>query len=162
MSRTWKLLTQDSSLWRHINLSQFKSQLTDRALSSVLSKCRPYLGHLSLRGCQSLSKTGLKNVSSCRNLQDLNLSEMSQINDEAVSTICQSCPSLLYLNLSYTDSGDNLLKSLSRHCINLRFLSLAYCLDYTTQVSSCVNSSLWELCYNCLGSVVHGGREGVS
>ncbi|KAI6656364.1 F-box/LRR-repeat protein 13-like [Oopsacas minuta] len=133
VSRAWKLLTQESSLWRHINLSQFRSQVTDKALSSVLSKCRPFLGHLSIRGCYSITKVGLKNVSSCRNLQDLNLSEIPSINDEALASLCQNCPSLLYLNISYTDCGDNLLRALSRHCINLRFLSLAHCLEFTTQ-----------------------------
>ena len=132
--RTWKLLTQESSLWRHINLSQFRSQLTDRGLSSVLSKCRPYLGHLCLRGCHAVTRLGLKNVSSCRNLQDLNISDIPHVSDEAVSALCQNCPSLLYLNISHTDCGDNLLRALSRHCINLRFLSLAACLDFSTQV----------------------------
>ena len=139
MSRTWKLLTQESTLWRHINLSQFRSQLTDKALSSVLSKCRPYLGHLNLRGCHAVTKTGLRNVSSCRNLQDINLSEIPHISYEAVSSLCQNCPSLLYLNVSYTDCGDSLLRALSRHCVNLRFLSIANCIEFSTQVLHCIN-----------------------
>jgi F-box/leucine-rich repeat protein 13 len=65
-------------------------------------------------------------ISSCKNLQDLNLSECLAVNDEAIKIITAGCHILLYLNLSYTEVTDQSFRSLARHCHFLQFLSVAY------------------------------------
>uniref|UniRef100_A0A3Q3LL43 F-box and leucine-rich repeat protein 13 n=2 Tax=Mastacembelus armatus TaxID=205130 RepID=A0A3Q3LL43_9TELE len=48
-----------------------------------------------------------------------------------VQKIVEGCPCLLYLNLSCTLITNQTLKELSRNCLNLQYLSLAYCCRFT-------------------------------
>ena len=50
-------------------------RVTDLVTTKLLSKCRPYLIHLSMRGCTQLQSSTFLSISECRNLQDLNLSQ---------------------------------------------------------------------------------------
>ncbi|RMX56403.1 hypothetical protein pdam_00023147, partial [Pocillopora damicornis] len=52
---------------------------TNKVAANVIHKCRPFLGHLNLRGCYNLSSESIKLTAQCRNLQDLNLSECSGV-----------------------------------------------------------------------------------
>jgi len=70
-------------------------------------------------------------IGSCKNLQDLNLSECSAISDEAVKIIASGCHILLYLNLSHTEITDQTFRSLGRHCHFLQYLSIAYSKQFT-------------------------------
>ncbi|XP_072291438.1 F-box and leucine-rich repeat protein 13 [Eucyclogobius newberryi] len=94
---------------------------------------RPFLVHLNLRGCTFITWPSLKCVSECRNLQELNLSECSNITDVMVQKITKGCPCLLYLNLSCTNITNPALRELSRNCLNLQYLSVAYCSGFTDQ-----------------------------
>jgi len=70
-------------------------------------------------------------ISSCKNLQDLNLSECSTVDDESIKMITNGCHILLYLNLSHTAVTDQSFRSLARHCHFLQFLSVAYSRNFT-------------------------------
>lgn len=70
-------------------------------------------------------------ISSCKNLQDLNLSECTSVDDEAVKIITTGCHILLYLNLSHTDISDQSFRSLSKNCQFLQYLSVAYAKIFT-------------------------------
>ncbi|KAK2917973.1 hypothetical protein Q8A73_004719 [Channa argus] len=48
-----------------------------------------------------------------------------------VQKIVEGCPCLLYLNLSCTLITNKALRELSRNCLNLQYLSLAYCYRFT-------------------------------
>uniref|UniRef100_A0A8C3A6J0 F-box and leucine-rich repeat protein 13 n=1 Tax=Cyclopterus lumpus TaxID=8103 RepID=A0A8C3A6J0_CYCLU len=48
-----------------------------------------------------------------------------------VQRIVEGCPCLLYLNLSCTLITNKTLRELSRNCLNLQYLSLAYCYRFT-------------------------------
>uniref|UniRef100_A0A3Q1FUA6 F-box/LRR-repeat protein 15-like leucin rich repeat domain-containing protein n=1 Tax=Acanthochromis polyacanthus TaxID=80966 RepID=A0A3Q1FUA6_9TELE len=48
-----------------------------------------------------------------------------------VQKIVEGCPCLLYLNLSYTLVTNKTLRELSRSCLSLQYLSLAYCYKFT-------------------------------
>ena len=50
-------------------------RVTDKVAIRLLQKCRPYLVHLNIRGCQQISFPTFQCIRECRNLQDLNLSE---------------------------------------------------------------------------------------
>ncbi|KAK7896193.1 hypothetical protein WMY93_021518 [Mugilogobius chulae] len=50
-----------------------------------------------------------------------------------VQKLTKGCPCLLYLNLSCTNITNQALRELSRNCLNLQYLSLAYCSRFTDQ-----------------------------
>nr|XP_025953419.1 dynein regulatory complex subunit 6 [Dromaius novaehollandiae] len=131
VSQTWMLLTQNSSLWSDINFSSVKHKIQDKIVVNILQKWRPYVFRLNLRGCYSLHWPSFKSISECKNLQDLNLSECQGLNDDSMRIISEGCPSLLYLNLSYTDITNGTLRLLSRSFPNLQYLSLAHCRKFT-------------------------------
>ncbi|XP_036374403.1 dynein regulatory complex subunit 6 [Megalops cyprinoides] len=129
--RTWNAITQTCSLWSQINFSTEKQRIVDSAVVQVLQKYRPFVVHLNMRGCSLLQWPSLTCISDCRNLQELNLSECASVNDEAVGKIVEGCSVLLYLNLSYTAITNSSFRALSRCCLSLRYLSLAYCKRFT-------------------------------
>lgn len=131
--RNWKVLIQANTLWSKVDFSKVKHSATNKVAASLIHKCRPFLGHLNLRGCYNLTCDSLKLTAQCRNLQDLNLSECSGVTDEVVKNIAMGCSALLYLNLANTPISDASLRYLGRYCTNLLYLSLAYCTKFTNK-----------------------------
>nr|XP_020469743.1 F-box/LRR-repeat protein 13 isoform X2 [Monopterus albus] len=128
---TWKAFIQTGTLWSQINFSVDKGWITDATVMQILQNYRPFVIHLNLRGCSSLKWTSLKYISECRNLQEVNVSECFNVTDMLVQRIVEGCPCLLYLNLSHTLITNETLRELSRNCLNLQYLSLAYCYRFT-------------------------------
>ncbi|KAL5014145.1 hypothetical protein ScPMuIL_008415, partial [Solemya velum] len=124
--RSWKVITQAHILWSRLDFYRVRDSITDKVATKLLSKCRPYLIHLNLRGCKKITEPTFLTISECRNLQDLNLSDCSSLNDETFKTVAKGCKILLYLNLSYTDITDASLRIISKFCHNVQFLSLAF------------------------------------
>ncbi|XP_029212767.2 dynein regulatory complex subunit 6-like [Acropora millepora] len=131
--RNWKVIIQANTLWSKVDFSVVKHSATNKVTSSLIHKCRPFLGHLNLRGCYGLSSGSLKLTAQCKNLQDLNLSDCTGVNDEVVKSISIGCTALLYLNLANTSISDASLRYLGRYCINLLYLSMAYCSKFTNK-----------------------------
>ncbi|KAJ0029252.1 hypothetical protein NQD34_004249 [Periophthalmus magnuspinnatus] len=130
---SWRDLIQSSALWSQINFSSEKEWFTNAEVKQILQMYRPFVVHLNLRGCTFLTWPSIKCVSECRNLQELNLSECSNITDVMVQKLTKGCPGLLYLNLSATNITNQALRELSRNCLNLQYLSVAYCCRFTDQ-----------------------------
>ncbi|CAJ1056933.1 dynein regulatory complex subunit 6 [Xyrichtys novacula] len=128
---TWKSLIQSGILWSKINFSVERHWITDHTVQPILQKYHLFVIHLNLRGCAALTWSSFKSISGCRNLQELNVSECGNVTDKMVQRIVEGCPSLLYLNLSCTSIKNKTLKELSRNCLNLQYLSLAYCHKFT-------------------------------
>ncbi|XP_045892775.1 dynein regulatory complex subunit 6 isoform X3 [Micropterus dolomieu] len=128
---TWKGIIQSGPLWSQINFSVEKDWIIDSTMKQILQNYRPFVIHLNLRGCTSLTWSSLKCISECRNLQELNVSECFNVTDVMVQRIVEGCPCLLYLNLSCTPVTNKTLRELSRNCLNLQYLSLAYCYKFT-------------------------------
>ncbi|XP_070686646.1 F-box and leucine-rich repeat protein 13 [Pempheris klunzingeri] len=128
---TWKAIIQSGTLWSQINFSVEKDWITDGTMKQILQNYRPFVIHLNLRGCTSLKWHSLKCISECRNLQELNVSECLNVTDITVQMIVESCPCLLYLNVSCTLITNKALRELSRNCLNLQYLSVAYCSRFT-------------------------------
>ncbi|XP_039988850.1 dynein regulatory complex subunit 6 isoform X3 [Xiphias gladius] len=128
---TWKAIIQSGTLWSQINFSVERDWITDSKMKHILQNYRPFVIHLNLRGCTSLTWPSLKCISECRNLQELNVSECFNVTDVMVQRIVEGCPCLLYLNLSCTLVTNKTLRELSRNCLNLQYLSLAYCYRFT-------------------------------
>ncbi|KAM9352391.1 F-box and leucine-rich repeat protein 13 [Symphorus nematophorus] len=127
----WRAIIQSGTLWSQINVSVEKDWITDSTMKQILQNYRPFVIHLNLRGCTSLQWPSLKCISECRNLQELNVSECFNVTDVMVQRIVEGCPCLLYLNLSCTLITNKTLRELSRNCLNLQYLSLAYCHRFT-------------------------------
>ncbi|XP_029951714.1 dynein regulatory complex subunit 6 [Salarias fasciatus] len=130
---SWKSIIQSNTLWSQINVSVGKDWITDSTMKKILQNYRIFVTHLNLRGCTSLKWRSLKCISECRNLQELNVSECQNVTDLMIQRIVEDCPSLLYLNLSCTLITNETLKELSRNCLNLQYLSLAYCYRLTDE-----------------------------
>ncbi|KAM3869969.1 F-box and leucine-rich repeat protein 13 [Diretmus argenteus] len=128
---TWRAIIRSGSLWSWINFSVEKDRITDDTVKQILQNYRPFVSHINMRGCTSLKWSSLTYISECRNLQDLNMSECSNVTDTMVQSIVEGCPSLIYLNLSCTLVTDRSLRELSRSSLNLQYLSLAYCYRFT-------------------------------
>ncbi|XP_051807462.1 dynein regulatory complex subunit 6 isoform X1 [Acanthochromis polyacanthus] len=128
---TWKSIIQSGTLWSQINFSAGKDWITDGTVKHILQSYQPFVTHLNLRGCTSLKWPSLRCISTCRNLQELNVSECFNVTDMLVQKIVEGCPCLLYLNLSYTLVTNKTLRELSRSCLSLQYLSLAYCYKFT-------------------------------
>ncbi|NXD12692.1 DRC6 protein, partial [Nothocercus nigrocapillus] len=120
VSQTWMLLTQNSSIWSDV------SKIISCNVLFQYYGLNLYWDFLSF----SYNMTYLF-LGECRNLQDLNLSECQGLNDDSMRLISEGCPSLLYLNLSYTDITNGTLRLLSRSFPNLQYLSLAHCRKFT-------------------------------
>ncbi|KAG8439961.1 hypothetical protein GDO86_005939 [Hymenochirus boettgeri] len=129
--RSWKIISQNSSLWSSIDFSSVRFLIQDKFVLNTLRKCRPYVIRLNFRNCSSLLLPTFKGIGECKNLQDLNLSECLNVNDEAMRIICEGCPALLYLNLSHTDITNVSLRIMSRYLLNLQYVSLAYSRKFT-------------------------------
>ena len=132
--RSWKVIVQQTGLWSRVDLSTCADKLTDKALQQIVHRCRPFLVHLNVRGCNELSPRGLSVIGECHNIQDVNLSECrSALTADSLQQILTGCRGLLYLNISYCDASDACLRVLSRHCPNLQHLSLAGCKAFTSR-----------------------------
>ncbi|XP_063304225.1 F-box and leucine-rich repeat protein 13 [Pelobates fuscus] len=129
--RSWKIITQNSSLWSSIDLSSVRHCIQDKFVVDMLRKCRPYVIRLNLRSCSTLRWRTFKGISECKNLQDLNMSDCQNLNDESMKIICEGCPGLLYLNVSHTNITNASLRMISRFLFNLQYLSLAYSRKFT-------------------------------
>ncbi|XP_025107990.1 dynein regulatory complex subunit 6-like isoform X5 [Pomacea canaliculata] len=129
--RSWKVITQSGALWSRMNFFEVQKRLkdgvTDKVAARLLYKARPYLIHLNLRECQHLKQATFVSVSQCRNIQDLNLSGCLGLDDDTLKLITKGCKILLYLNISHTSLTDASLRAVAKYCVNLQYISLAFC-----------------------------------
>uniref|UniRef100_A0A8B9XGW9 F-box and leucine rich repeat protein 13 n=1 Tax=Bos mutus grunniens TaxID=30521 RepID=A0A8B9XGW9_BOSMU len=130
VNRSWLLMTQMGSLWNGIDFSAVKNIITDKYIVSILQRWRLNVLRLNFRGCVLRLKT-LRSVSFCKNLQELNVSDCPTLTDESMRYISESCPGVLYLNLSNTIITNRTMRLLPRYFYNLQNLSLAYCRKFT-------------------------------
>uniref|UniRef100_A0A452DRV1 F-box and leucine-rich repeat protein 13 n=1 Tax=Capra hircus TaxID=9925 RepID=A0A452DRV1_CAPHI len=130
VNRSWLLMTQMGSLWNGIDFSAVKNIITDKYIVSILQRWRLNVLRLNFRGCVLRLKT-LRSVSFCKNLQELNVSDCPSLTDESMRYISESCPGVLYLNLSNTVITNRTMRLLPRYFYNLQNLSLAYCRKFT-------------------------------
>uniref|UniRef100_A0A8D0VR03 F-box and leucine-rich repeat protein 13 n=1 Tax=Sus scrofa TaxID=9823 RepID=A0A8D0VR03_PIG len=130
VNRSWLSMTQMNSLWTGIDFSTVKNIITDKYVVSTLQRWRLNVLRLNFCGCVLRMKT-LRSVSLCRNLQELNVSDCPTLTDESMRFISESCPGVLYLNLSNTAITNRTMRLLPRYFHNLQNLSLAYCRKFT-------------------------------
>eukprot|EP00116_Pleurobrachia_bachei_P019135 sb/3479397/ len=115
-----------------IDMNPIKMQTNDNLVANLAHKFRYFLCNLSLRDCVGVSPSSIKFIGECRNLQELNLSGVPQLDADTVNEIGIGCKNLLYLNIAGTKMDDGVLRMLARHFVNLQYLSLAGCTGFTT------------------------------
>ncbi|WAR25340.1 DRC6-like protein, partial [Mya arenaria] len=120
-----------SNLPRKVAIQVTCNMVTDKVVTKLLYKCRPYLIHLNMRGCMFISEPSFISISECSNLQDLNFSECTGLNDEHLKLVAKGCKILLYLNISHTLVTDASLRTIAKNCSNLQYLSMAHCKKFT-------------------------------
>ncbi|XP_063686293.1 F-box and leucine-rich repeat protein 13-like isoform X1 [Bolinopsis microptera] len=130
--RSWKIMVQDRSLWTQIDLQRIKDRTTDRLVANLAHKFRSFLCNLNLRDCVRVTSSSLRYIGECRNLQELSLSGIKQINADVVNDIGLGCKNLLYLNIAKCYFDDGVLRVLARHYVNIQYLSLAGCTGFST------------------------------
>ncbi|XP_016378661.1 F-box/LRR-repeat protein 13 [Sinocyclocheilus rhinocerous] len=149
---SWKAITQISSLWTEIDFSPEASWIIDRTVERILRVHRVYVISVNLCGCTLVQKSSFRRISKftlislkrsclfcfvfvkkgqCKNLQELDISECPNLNDENMKMILEGCHSLLHLNLAFTHITNATIRVLSRCCLMLRSLSLAYCTSFS-------------------------------
>ncbi|TPP58718.1 putative adenylate kinase [Fasciola gigantica] len=116
------------------NLSS--NRLDDELLGRLLRRRRICLRQINLHECSSLTCHGFRLLAACSNLQDINLSRCLGLTDDAVRLIVESCPLLLYLNLSHTLIFDQAIRHLAFQAKHLLYLSIAYCLNLSPECST--------------------------
>ncbi|KAK1804349.1 hypothetical protein P4O66_020358, partial [Electrophorus voltai] len=119
--RAWMAIAQTCSLWSQINFSDERQWITNKTVARILQKYRPFITHLNMSGCSTLHHASFRCVSKL----------LSVFMDEMMRLILEACPSLLILNLSYTNITNGTLRSMSRCSLTLQSLSLAYCKNFT-------------------------------
>ncbi|KAI7812025.1 putative F-box/LRR-repeat protein 13, partial [Triplophysa rosa] len=132
--RSWKAITQVSSLWTEMNFSSESCWITDETVGRLLRAHRVYVTSVNLCGCCTVFQgSSLRCISQCKNLQELNLSECPNVNDEIIKMILEGCHSLLHINLAFTYITNTTIQALSRCCLTLRSLNLAYCTNISDE-----------------------------
>ncbi|XP_075923115.1 F-box and leucine-rich repeat protein 13 isoform X3 [Petromyzon marinus] len=130
--RSWKVISQASILWSRMDLFPARGRIDDNVVSRLLRRCRPFLLHLSLRGCTTIGPPAFRAVSECKNLQDLNLSEcmgltVISFTGRHARPLRRHCNPLLdegYDAMSVME--DQMVAIVAEGCRSLLYLNLAY------------------------------------
>ncbi|CAH8463892.1 unnamed protein product [Schistosoma rodhaini] len=139
VSHYWRSIVNEIDKKNTLDLSCFGKRLTDELLLKLTKRRRVYLRHINLRNSSLCTLNSIRCLTSCANLQDINLSKCTGITDDAVRLITVECSLLLYLNLSYTQITDDSIRHLAINTKMLQYLSLAYCTRLTQLCSTYFN-----------------------
>ncbi|CAH8452281.1 unnamed protein product [Schistosoma turkestanicum] len=113
VSHYWQSIASEMDKKNYLNLSCFGRSLTDELLFKLTRRRRIYLRHINLRDNHLPTLNSFRCLTSCANLQDINLSKCTGITDDAIRIITTECSLLLYLNLSYTQITDDSVRHLA-------------------------------------------------
>jgi F-box/leucine-rich repeat protein 2/20 len=146
VSREWHALCFDGQLWRTLDASSYYREIPAESLTKIITSAGPFVRRLNLRGCVQLqqggSGGGYKSVASaaaaaafsvdrvvdaCCNLERLSL-EGCPIGRAALYQLLRQNARLEHVDLTGLASVWNCTGFvLGKHCLGLRFLSLAWC-----------------------------------
>jgi hypothetical protein len=97
----------------------------DALTNQILLQC-PLLTHLSLEGNTALQSGALSNISSCKMLKYLDVSDCTKLDAEAMKFVAEGCPELQHLDVSNIPMSDGLFRQILR-CRNLKTLLMKNC-----------------------------------
>ncbi|TNN19732.1 F-box/LRR-repeat protein, partial [Schistosoma japonicum] len=163
VSQYWWSVVNEMDKNNTLDLTCFEKRLSDEILLKLTRNRRVYLRHVNLHNTILPTINSLRFLTSCANLQDINLSKCTGVTDDAVRLITAGCSLLLYLNLSYTQITDHAVHHLATSTKMLQYLSLAYCVRLTQLCSTFFNQleSFKSLVYLDLSGCIHIGSFGL-
>jgi len=83
----------------------------------------------NLYSCERITDAGLKNLSQCNRLREIDLSFCDQVTDQGVEALALNCPNLTSVILHSTSISDRALICLGKMSSRLEELSVSYCKD---------------------------------
>ncbi|CAH8467537.1 unnamed protein product [Schistosoma bovis] len=161
VSHYWWSVVSEMDKKNTLDLSCFGKRLTEELLFRLTRRRRMYLRHINLRNSSLCTLNSFRCLTSCANLQDINLSKCTGITDDAVRIITVECSLLLYLNLSYTQITDDSVRHIAINTKMLQYLSLAYCTRLKQLCSTYFNQleSFKSLIYLDLSGCIYVKRK---
>ncbi|GAB1610462.1 dynein regulatory complex subunit 6-like isoform X2 [Argonauta hians] len=97
-----------------LNIHEIKDRVTASGVCQLIQRCHQHLQHLNLRDCRHIDDSAFLAITSCNNLQDLNLSNCTPLKDNHIVVIAQQCRILSYLNISHTLITDVTLTAIAQ------------------------------------------------
>jgi hypothetical protein len=95
----------------------------DDLMNKIIMKC-PALKSLDLDGNHRLRCRALRNISTCKMLNYLDISECWKLRAKAIKHVADGCPNLQYLNVSGIPMTGSVFRQVLR-CRNLKTLSMS-------------------------------------
>ncbi|KAF9568580.1 hypothetical protein EC968_002918 [Mortierella alpina] len=144
VSRAWRGLAMDGSLWKVIDTTRYYKTIHDDQLRSLGTAASAFLRFANFRGCSQLSGNSLRAIAEhCPNVEHLNLTGCRSVSSKSIADVCMNMPALLHLDLSGLLSVNNYtLQAMAVYCRSLQVLNLAWC----KQISGAGLSKLTRSC----------------
>ncbi|ORZ10384.1 hypothetical protein BCR41DRAFT_357918 [Lobosporangium transversale] len=129
VSRAWRGIAMDGSLWKTIDVTRYYKSIKDNQLRALGSAASNFLRCANFRGCVQLSDKSLTTIAErCPNIERLNLTGCRLITSKAIADACTNLPLLVHLDLAGLQSVNNFtLQTLAVYCRSLQILNLAWC-----------------------------------
>ncbi|KAI7830639.1 hypothetical protein BC939DRAFT_419557 [Gamsiella multidivaricata] len=146
VSRSWRGIAMDGSLWKAIDTTRYYKSIKDDQLRTLGTAASGFLRYANFRGCVQLTAASLSAIAEhCPNIERLNLTGCRSITSNAISDACMNMPLLVHLDLSGLQAVNNFtLQTMAVYCRSLQVLNLAWC----KQISG---SGLTKLTRSCQG-----------
>jgi Leucine-rich repeat (LRR) protein len=132
---------------RHMDIIYTYGNIDD-PLNEIILKC-PLLTHLDLEGNYELHSCGLRNISSCKVLKYLDVSNCQQLDVTAFKYVAEGCPQLQHLDVSNIPISDGMFRQILR-CRNLKALFMWDC-DLTEIDLNLISTNISGLLYLYIG-----------
>ncbi|KAG0224247.1 hypothetical protein BGW42_005227 [Actinomortierella wolfii] len=129
VSRSWRALALDGSLWRVIDTTRYYRTIEDQQLLGLGRAAAGFLRYANFRGCTQLSSNTIRNIAEqCPNIRRLDLSGCRSISSKAIADVCMNLSHLVFLNTSGLDTVNNYtLQAIGVYCRSLQVLNIAHC-----------------------------------
>ncbi|KAF9549562.1 hypothetical protein EC957_003514 [Mortierella hygrophila] len=144
VSRSWRSIAMDGSLWKVIDTTRFYNIIKDDQLRVLGTAASGFLRYANFRGCVQLSGESLRAIAEhCPNVERLDLTGCRSVSSKSIADVCMNMPLLLHLELAGLQSVNNYtLQAMAVYCRSLQVLNLAWC----KQISGFGLSNLTRSC----------------
>ncbi|KAF9353144.1 hypothetical protein BGX26_009079 [Mortierella sp. AD094] len=129
VSRSWRGLAMDGSLWKVIDATRYYKTIQDGQLRILGTAASGFLRYANFRGCSQLSGYSLSAIAEhCPNIERLNLTGCRAISSKSITDVCMNMPLLVHLDLAGLQSVNNYtLQTMAVYCRSIQVLNLAWC-----------------------------------
>ncbi|KAG0333534.1 hypothetical protein BG000_009093 [Podila horticola] len=155
VSRAWRNIALDGSLWKAIDTTRYYKTIQDDQLLNLGVSASGFLRYVNFRvlsskynsGCAQLSSDSLSTIAEhCPNVERLDLTGCRKLSSKALADVCMNMTSLIHLDLASLSAVNNYtLQAMAVYCRSLRVLNLAWCRHITGAGLSKLTKSCQEL-----------------